>query len=349
MTTSINLLKRLFWNSTEQRLRTIWRLGLFVGSFIMLTVICFVILLFLAVMTDDIFGLKPQHLIAGLQPMQIMENPWVGSLVIPGAICMGTIAATFLIGKWIDRRRFIDFGFKFSKIWWKDFSFGIALGALLMGLIFLFGWITGTINPRGYFVSFRGDVSFAAGIIQSLLLYVFVGVYEEILFRGYLLLNLAEGLNNKILGKRWALVATIALTSLVFGWLHLDNPNATWVSTVNIAFAGIFLGLGMFLTGSLAIPIGLHISWNIFQGNVFGFPVSGMVNGATIIATESVGPAWLTGGAFGPEGGAFGLMAIILGSGLILLWVRIRGRLYLQTNLAVFEPVPMGNKKNPAS
>jgi len=127
----------------------------------------------------------------------------------------------------------------------------------------------------------------------------------------------------------------------------MDNPNATWVSTVNIVLAGIFLGLGMFLSGSLAIPIGLHISWNFFQGIVFGFPVSGMNMGAAMIATESAGPTWLTGGAFGPEGGALGLIAIFIGSGLTLLWLRRKGRLSLHTDLSVYNPICRGNKETP--
>ncbi len=165
-----------------------------------------------------------------------------------------------------------------------------------------------------------------------------MGVYEEIVFRGYLLINLAEGLSSKFIGKTWALIISIALTSLIFGLFHMDNPNATWISTTNIMMAGIFLGLGMFLSGNLAIPIGLHISWNFFQGVVFGFPVSGMNTAASIIVIESSGPEWLTGGAFGPEGGLLGLIAILLGSGLTILWIRRRGRLSLQTDLAVYEP-----------
>jgi hypothetical protein len=134
------------------------------------------------------------------------------------------------------------------------------------------------------------------------------------------------------------LVIAFLVSSLVFGILHLGNPNATWVSAFNITVAGLFLGLGMVLTGSLAIPIGLHITWNFFQGNVFGFAVSGIQPGVTVIGTEVVANTWLVGDAFGPESGVLGLVVMLLGGLLTVLWVRRKGFLQLRTDLAVYAP-----------
>jgi uncharacterized protein len=85
------------------------------------------------------------------------------------------------------------------------------------------------------------------------------------------------------------------------------------------------LGVGYVLTGQLAIPIGVHISWNFFQGNVFGFPVSGLDGlGAKFLATETSGPELWTGGVFGPEAGLLLPFAIALGSLMTFSWVRFR-------------------------
>jgi membrane protease YdiL (CAAX protease family) len=103
--------------------------------------------------------------------------------------------------------------------------------------------------------------------------------------------------------------------------------------------AGLFLGLGFILTGELAIPIGLHMSWNFFQGSVFGFPVSGLNSAASFIGIHQSGPDLFTGGVFGPEAGLVGLSALVLGSVVIVLWLRwTRGAAQLEQRLAVFSP-----------
>lgn len=169
-------------------------------------------------------------------------------------------------------------------------------------------------------------------------MFVVVGITEEMLSRGYQLTNLAEGFNFQSLGQRRAVLLAWLLSSSLFGLLHVFNPNASVVSTVNLILAGLFLGLGYILTGSLAIPIGLHITWNFFQGNVFGFPVSGNdFSTATFIAINQGGPELWTGGAFGPEAGLIGVGAMGIGTLLILLWVRwFHGELRLCTELAIY-------------
>ena len=259
--------------------------------------------------------------------------PLIGGI----AALMGVLLSVWLAGRFLDRRSFRDFGFHLGGGWWLDFCFGMALGALLMSAIFLvelgFGWITIT----GAFRTLLPGTPFALAILLPATLFFCVGVYEELLFRGYQIRNAAEGLNLPVVGPRNAVILAWILSSAFFGYLHADNPNATLLSTVNIALAGLMLGLGYVLTGELAIPIGLHLSWNFFQGNVFGFAaVSGLEPvGATFLSTEGGGPGLWTGGPFGPEAGLLGPAAMILGSLLIACWVRLRnGKLAIHTPIA---------------
>jgi hypothetical protein len=61
-----------------------------------------------------------------------------------------------------------------------------------------------------------------------------------------------------------------------------------------------------------------------------------------LIAIRQGGPTVWTGGAFGPEAGLIGLLAILLGSVLIVGWVRrTRGRVAWQTHLAEYAPPGM--------
>jgi membrane protease YdiL (CAAX protease family) len=218
----------------------------------------------------------------------------------------------------------VDFGFRLNRNWWIDFGFGLLLGAILMVIIFSVelaaGWVTITATlaaPQGS--------AFVPAILGVLLMFVLVGFNEELASRGYQLRNMAEGLNWRSIGPRWAIVIATLLSSAIFGLMHLGNFNMTAISTFNLFLAGISLAVGYLLTGDLAIPIGLHITWNFFQGNVFGFPVSGMpFNRTTFIAIEQGGPELWTGGAFGPEAGLVGIGAMVLGVLLTVLWVYLR-------------------------
>jgi membrane protease YdiL (CAAX protease family) len=264
-----------------------------------------------------------------------------GSPVLPLiAALVGVFLSVWLAGRLLDRRRFADFGFHLNGAWWLDLVFGMVLGALLMTAIFLIqlrlGWITVTAT----FEPVVPGTPFAPAVLLPAAVFLGVGVYEEVLFRGYQLRNAAEGLNLPVVGPRNAVLLAWGLSSVFFGYLHASNPHATLISTVNIALAGMMLGFGYVLTGELAIPIGLHITWNFFQGTVFGFPVSGLKPlGATFLSVDQGGPELWTGGTFGPEAGMLGPAAMIAGGLLIALWVRLRSG-----KLAVHTPIAEGPK-----
>lgn len=253
------------------------------------------------------------------------------SLALRGVAALAAaLLALAVAARFIDHRPLREFGFRMDRGWWLDLSFGLALGALLMTGVFLAelgaGWIqvTDTLeSPPG--------VGFATAVAFPLVTFVCVGISEEALARGYLLKNVAEGLDSPF-GTKAALVLAWLVSSMVFGILHAFNPNASAVSTFNIFLAGLLLGLGYVLTGQLAIPIGLHVTWNLFQGSVYGFPVSGIAFPTEFVSIDQGGSVLVTGGPFGPEAGLVGVGAMIFGSLLILGWVRLRkGELSLQT------------------
>ncbi|HPH95407.1 MAG TPA: CPBP family intramembrane metalloprotease [Anaerolineaceae bacterium] len=342
----------IFWNFEDQRLRAFWRI-----------ISHLVMLLILVITFGAVIGIAAVVMVMATQPEVIASDPtmigelvntWlqssvVGRIMDPLVQLVSQLAVLFIAGLILDRRRFSSYGFHFNLQWLLDWLFGLALGAVLMGFIFAVelaaGWvtITGTLDAAG------GE-NFWIAIIFPLVLFFCVGISEEVLSRAYQLRNMAEGFNLKFIGPRWALLIGYFLSSSVFGFLHLGNPNTTAISTINLIVAGLFLGLGFVLTGELGIPIGLHMSWNFFQGNVFGFPVSGTQAGATFIAIQQGGPELVTGGAFGPEAGLIGLAAIALGSLLIILWVRLtRGKVGLRTDLAEYKKAVKNETQTPAA
>jgi uncharacterized protein len=322
----------IFRDPIERRPRALWRL--------LIQALIFFLLIFLLQMVIVLLGtvlLQPTigvDFTAAL--MSLQSNPIVLILLYINQLVAVSISL-LIAARWLDRRPLRDFGFHFSPRWWRDLGFGLILGAVLMTVIFAFELGVGWIEITGYTQPGPDGQPFWIGILMMLVVFISVGIYEEMLFRGYQLRNLAEGFEGRFLNPRFALLLAYFLSSIAFGAAHAFNPNATFISSFNIAMAGLFLGLGFVLTGELAMPIGLHITWNFFQGNVFGFPVSGMQFGATFIQINQTGPELLTGGAFGPEAGLIGLTAMLLGSLLTVIWVRYHyGTADLRQELAVY-------------
>lgn len=315
-----------FWNSGERRIRALWRLILQVVLMFILQTIAGGVLLVIS----------PQAIQALADPTHLPQGP-LPAILSTLATFIAIILSVWFAGRWLDHRSFREFGLHLNSQWWSDLLFGLVLGAALMTFIFLVELAFGWVKISGTFQSSSPAQSFISVAIYGLFFFLVVGIQEELMFRGYILRNLAEGLNLPWLTPQSALILGYLISAMVFGVLHIANPNATVISTINIIIAGLLMGLGLILTGELALPIGLHVTWNYFEGYVFGFPVSGLSSAGNFIGIQQGGPTQWTGGAFGPEAGLISLGAMLVGAGLILAWVRWRrGTIELQTNLAEY-------------
>lgn len=320
---------QLFFEERERRPRAVWRLLAQVVIFQAAT------FFFLAPLAAIWFVASSPQTPSGDSVAALTQSPAI--LLFSSISSLGAILLSlWLTSRFLDRRPLRDFGFHLDGGWWLDLAFGLALGAMLMTGIFLVEISLGWVRVEGTFESGLPGTPFWIALALPVAIFLCIGVYEEMFSRGYQLLNMAEGFNYPFLGPRGAIVAAWVLSSSIFGVLHLGNPNATPLSAFNITLAGLLLGTGYVLTGELAIPIGLHITWNFFQGNVFGFPVSGLESiGATFILTEQAGPDLWTGGPFGPEAGLMEPITVLIGITLTTLWVRLRrARVRIHTPLA---------------
>jgi uncharacterized protein len=216
-------------------------------------------------------------------------NAAFGSLGHSGAeeLALGILSAVFAVlaylafGRWIERREVNDLSMQRALPEW---AFGAAVGAgamaVTIGVIALLG---------GYRIIGQNSIAVLlpiAGIaFQS-------GFFEEVLLRG-----IVFRLTEKWLGSWIAL----GFSALLFGALHLANPNASPLAAFAIAIeAGILLGAIYMLTRRLWAAIGLHMAWNFTQGGIFGVAVSGFETQG-LLKPVMEGSDLLTGAAFGAE------------------------------------------------
>src|SRR4030095_4939741 len=106
----------------------------------------------------------------------------------------------------------------------------------------------------------------------------------------------------------------IVITSIFFGAVHIRNPDAGVISTVNTILAGVWFGVAYLKTRDLWFVWGLHLMWNWMQGAFFGIEVSGITDlvSTPLLKEIDSGPVWLTGSTYGVEGGIVTTIAILV-------------------------------------
>lgn len=159
-----------------------------------------------------------------------------------------------------------------------------------------------------------GTASAGAILTSGLVQLVTIGptsVGEELLLRGVALRQLARGT------RPWI---AIVITGGAFGVMHLENPSASPVAALNIALVGIWFGAMVWRTGTLWTAVAMHVTWNWFEGFVFGTPVSGVEPAASLLVIDGGPlPLW-SGGNFGPEAGPGTTVVLALANIATLMW-----------------------------
>jgi membrane protease YdiL (CAAX protease family) len=155
-----------------------------------------------------------------------------------------------------------------------------------------FGAVLGTTLPM------------AAGVLM-------LSAWEEVGLRGYPLQLLAEW--------RGPTVAAL-LTGIAFGLLHGGNPGADPAGLAFTAMNGALLAWVVIRTGSLWLAAGYHGGWNLVAAVMLGLRDSGAVHEGSLVRTDLIGPAWLTGGEFGFEGSPVTAVLELLVLALMVRW-----------------------------
>jgi uncharacterized protein len=185
----------------------------------------------------------------------------------------------------------------------REWELGAALGWGLLVLAVLPMAAAGTLH-----VQFWTQPRAFGLLLLNLVTLAVAALAEEVAFRGYSYGRLIEAIGP---------VAATTVMSLLFGVGHVLNPGATWASTLVTILAGVLLSVAWLRTRGLWLGWGLHFAWNASMGILFGLPISGINDFASIVQTRAFGRLWLTGGNYGPEGA--GITVIVLLIGIVVL------------------------------
>ncbi len=234
--------------------------------------------------------------------------------LLPLAILSGlyTLAYTWAFMRLADRKPLRSLGLWFRAGWFGDFAKGGGLAVLILAVIFAFSLITGSIRIEGFARPAPETTSVLAYLVGAIVGFFFVGLYEEVMFRGYILQRLAE---------RAGKAPAIIISAIVFALLHWFNPGSDPFGIFNTIIIGVLLSVLYFRTRSLWMPVGFHFAWNLFLGYVYSMPVSGLPLHGVLDVTEVNPASRLSGGSYGPEAGlACTIVLAIWGAWLI--WKR---------------------------
>jgi membrane protease YdiL (CAAX protease family) len=146
----------------------------------------------------------------------------------------------------------VGFTFELNRRDWRE----VLINFALFGIIAIpIGLVTGFLKPSTVLPSLLEMIG------RGVFIFLFIALPEEILFRGVIHRYLERVL-------RWSPVATLILSSVIFGAAHLNNPPNVGYYFILATLAGIFYGRTFLRTGKVVPAALVHLTvdwmWSIF-------------------------------------------------------------------------------------
>lgn len=227
------------------------------------------------------------------------------SLIVGEGLTLFVLIMSVLIMSKIERKTFRDYGLPlreaFGRRFWQGALFGLGMLSVLMGLIgALHGFSLG-----GF--ALHGTEALRYGLLYGIG-FLFVGIFEEFSFRGYLQATLGASISF------WP--AAIVLSTL-FGAIHLRNTGEAISGAVMAGSFGILAAFALKRLGNIWFPIGMHAGFDWGETYLYSVSDSGITARGHLLNSAFHGPRWLTGGSVGPEGSVLAILVLILAGVLI--------------------------------
>lgn len=246
------------------------------------------------------------HPLASLHGRVNPKLPLPAGAVVPEELSgmLAVLIATAIMAKWIDRKPWGYFGMPWRNAFRSSFWIGAAIGlgvlSLQLEMMHLAGWFDfGTIELSGAAILKYGAI--------WALMFLFTGVTEEGLLRGYVQRVTTDGLTR--LPGNWSFWVSALIFSLMFGAGHLGNPGENKFGIFMVFVDGMTMCFSLWRTGDLWFAIGNHAAWDWGQSFLFGTPDSGTYFQHALLHPSFHGPLLWTGGTDGPEGSVLVLLS----------------------------------------
>ena len=229
---------------------------------------------------------------------------WIGFVLIAIVALVLLVYRGLVI--WIERRRVTELAVPPGM---RLLAGGTLIGVLCLSAIFAVYAALGMLGT----VQYVGGVA----VLGSLVVCIIASLAEELIMRGVVFRVMEQWLGSGI---------ALGFSSLLFGLVHLANPNATLLGAVAIASeTGVLIGAAYLLCRNLWLPIGVHFGWNLAESVVYGANTSGL-NLPGLFSIPLHGSALMSGGAFGPEASVPAMVVGAAAGGLFVFLAARRGQ-----------------------
>lgn len=168
---------------------------------------------------------------------------------------LGGLVLLFITVKFIHKQSLVSLttsrkSIDWSRVWFSFFLWGI-VSSVMIGLGYL-------LEPENFEINFK-LVPFLILLVIAILLIPIQTSFEEYLFRGYLMQGIGV-----ITKYKWIPLVT---TSLVFGLMHISNPEVDKLGPVVMIYyigTGLFLGIMTLMDEGMELALGFHAANNLF-------------------------------------------------------------------------------------
>jgi membrane protease YdiL (CAAX protease family) len=221
-----------------------------------------------------------------------------GTTIFSEAFAFAVFALLAFILSLIEKRPFPRYGLSLARAL-PDFAQGLFWGFAMLSVLIGLLYATHAIAFHGF--ALHGLPTFTYALAWALA-FLFVGLLEEFLFRGYLQYTLTRGLTGRLSHAAAYWISAILLSVGLFAYTHTGNGGETPWGIAAVGLAGITFAFALFRTGTLWWAIGFHTAWDWAQSFFYGTPDSGNLARGHLLATNPTGSALLSGASAGPEG-----------------------------------------------